>query len=329
MKKIIFVLSLVILSTFSLTSCNTSGSTDSTTATQATTVATTETTTQATPEKKVVSYLGVDYELPYTTDTIVITGSLESMEDALVLGVEPTGAITAAGKFPELFAPITAKTLSTGEKSQPDFEAIIAMKPDVILGTSKFPDETKEKLNKIAVTLPISHLSTDWEANLLLLGQLSGKEDEAKSAIESYKSELEAAKVALSSKIGDQKVLALRIRKGALYIYSETTFFNPSLYSDLGFKIPDAIKAAKAQEAISLEALTEVNPDHIFLQFAESENADNLNAVDELNKNPIWSSLKAVKDGHVYVNVVDPMAQGGTAYSKINFLKAAVENLSK
>lgn len=329
MKKIIFVLCLAILSTFSLTSCNTSGSTDSTTATQATTVATTETTTQATPEKKVVSYLGVDYELPYTTDTIVITGSLESMEDALVLGVEPTGAITAAGKFPELFAPITAKTLSTGEKSQPDFEAIIAMKPDVILGTSKFPDETKEKLNKIAVTLPISHLSTDWEANLLLLGQLSGKEDEAKSAIESYKSELEAAKVALSSKIGDQKVLALRIRKGALYIYSETTFFNPSLYSDLGFKIPDAIKAAKAQEAISLEALTEVNPDHIFLQFAESENADNLNAVDELNKNPIWSSLKAVKDGHVYVNVVDPMAQGGTAYSKINFLKAAVENLSK
>jgi iron complex transport system substrate-binding protein len=327
MKKIFFVLNLVILVAFSLVGCN-SNLTQTITSSQAQITAT-STQVASTPEKKVITYLGVDYKLPSTTNKIVITGSLESMEDALVLGVEPTGAITAAGKFSELFAPITTKTLSTGEKSQPDFEAIIAMKPDVILGSSKFPDETKEKLNKIAVTIPVSHLSNDWEANLMLLGQLSGKEDKAKSAIEAYKAELSSARASLASKIGDQKVLALRIRKGVMYTYSETTFFNPSLYTDLGFKTPDAIKATKAQESISLEALTQINPDHIFLQFDKSENADNLNALEDLNKNPIWNSLQAVKGGHVYVNVVDPIAQGGTSYSKISFLKAAVEKLSK
>jgi len=29
-----------------------------------------------------------------------------------------------------------------------------------------------------------------------------------------------------------------------------------------------------------------------------------------------------VKNGNVFVNLVDPLAQGGTAYSKITFLEA-------
>lgn len=48
-----------------------------------------------------------------------------------------------------------------------------------------------------------------------------------------------------------------------------------------------------------------MNPDHIFVQFSDDENADKPDALKDLEKNPIWKSLKAVKEDHVYVNSVD------------------------
>src|SRR5690606_17933659 len=105
--------------------------------------------------------------------------------------------------------------------------------------------------------------------------------------------------------------MAIRIRSGNLFIYPKDVFFNPSLYRDLGASVPKEVAAAKAQQNISLEKFAEINPDYLFVQFSPDENADQPKALEELQKNPIWKSLKAVKNGHVYVNIVDPLAQGG------------------
>lgn len=138
-------------------------------------------------ETRTLKYLDKEYTVPSKTERIVITGSMESMEDALVLGVKPVGAISVGGKFPEMFAPVTGEAQSIGEKTQPNLETILSLKPDVILGSSKFPPEMMEKLGKIQTTFPVSHISTNWEANLLLLGELTGKQAEAQKVIEDYK----------------------------------------------------------------------------------------------------------------------------------------------
>ncbi len=114
----------------------------------------------------------------------------------------------------------------------------------------------------------------------------------------------------------------------SINVYPDSVFFNPSLYTDLGLTVPEEIKQAKAQQVISLEKFSEINPDYLFVQFSEDENKDNPKAMDDLQKNPIWQSLKAVKDGKVFVNVVDPLAQGGTAWNKMKFLEAALPKLS-
>ena len=88
------------------------------------------------------------------------------------------------------------------------------------------------------------------------------------------------------------------------------------------------MKTVKAQEKISFEKLAELNPDYIFLQYEASENK-NPKVLEEIESNPIWQSMNAAKEKKVFVNVVDPMAQGGTALSKTAFLKEAVKNLSK
>ncbi|WP_127588409.1 ABC transporter substrate-binding protein [Paenibacillus koleovorans] len=277
---------------------------------------------------KAIAYLGKEYTVKVPTDKIVITGALEAMEDAVVLGVKPIGAISIGGKFPAMFKDITASAQSIGEKTQPNLETILKLKPDVILGTSKFGAETIDSLSKIATTIPVSHISTNWEANLLMLGEVTGKKAEAQQAIDTYKKDLAAAKTKIGESVKMKKVVVVRVRSGNLNIYPPDTFLNPSLYTDLGFTVPMQLTEAKAQQIISLEQFSELNPDIIFLQFSEEENADAPKALETLQGNPIWKSLNAVKNNKVFVNIIDPLAQGGTAWSKINFLKAAVDKLA-
>jgi iron complex transport system substrate-binding protein len=278
-------------------------------------------------ETRTIHYLGKDYTVPAKAERIVIAGSMETMEDALVLGVKPLGGITVGGKFPDMFKEITGSTVSIGEKAQPNIETILKLKPDVIFATTKFPPDVIKKLEKIAPTVPVSHISTNWEANLRLLAEVTGKQELAEKILQKYKADVAAAKAKLGDRLKDKKVVVIRIRGGNIMIYREDVFFNPSLYMDLGLTAPQEIKNAQTQEMISLEKFSEMNPDYIFVQFSEDENKDQPNALKNLQNNPIWQSINAVKNNNVFVNVVDPLAQGGTAWSKINFLKAAVEKL--
>lgn len=280
-------------------------------------------------DTKVVKYLDQEYTLPAKTDRIVITGAVEAMEDSIVLEVNPVGAITFSGKFPPLFESITKDAQSIGEKLEPNYETILSLKPDVILASSKFKPEVIEQLSKITTTIPYSHISTNWESNLRLLGELSGKQEQAEQEIAKYKTDLEASKSQLGDSLKDKKVVALRIREGELYIYPEAVFFNPVLYEDLGIAVPAEVKAAKAQELVSKEKFAEMNPDYVFIQFSPDENRDTPNALEELQNDPIMKNITAFKNDHAFVNVVDPLAQGGTAYSKIEFLKEAISHLTK
>ncbi len=279
-------------------------------------------------KSQTITYLDKEYKVPSEVKRIA-AASLESMEDAAILGVKPVGAITIAGELPGYLAEDLDGAKSIGEKFQPNYETLLGLKPDVILWTSKAKENVTEQLTKIAPTFPYSHISTNWEDNLNLMAQLTGKEAEAKKIISDYKKDAGTAKEQLGESLNGKKAMVLRIRGGNVYVYPESMYLNPVLYSDLGLEVPEVIKAAKAQEVISMEKLAEVNPDYIFLQFEESENADKPKALEELEANPIWKSMNAAKNGKVFVNTVDPLAQGGTAWSKTAFLKAATNSLTE
>ncbi len=275
-----------------------------------------------------ITYLDKEYTVPSEVKKIA-TASLESMEDAAILGVKPVGAITIAGELPAYLAEDLAGAKSIGEKTQPNYETLLGLKPDVILWTSKAKENVTEQLTKVAPTFPYSHISTNWEDNLNLMAHLTGKETEADMIISGYKKDAEEAKEQLGETLKGKKAMVLRIRGGNVYVYPESMYLNPVLYNDLGLEVPEVVKSAKAQEVISMEKLAEVNPDYVFLQFEESENADKPKALEELEANPIWKSMNAAKNEKVFVNTVDPLAQGGTAWSKTAFLEAATSSLTE
>ncbi|MBL3731530.1 ABC transporter substrate-binding protein [Lysinibacillus sp. HST-98] len=278
---------------------------------------------------RTIEYLGESYEVPEKVERIVVTGAMEAMEDMVMLDVHPVGAIAIGGKFPELYASVTDKAESIGEKIKPNFEKILELNPDVILGSTKFPEEVQSKLEKIAPTILVSHISTNWESNLNLLAELTGKQADAEKILSTYKANIEAAKSTLTEKLQDQKVAAIRIRGGQAYVYPKEVFLNAVLYGELGLAVPNEVAKAKSQEAISVEQLADMNPDYLFVQFSTDENADAPNALEDFKKNPIIQNITAFKNDQVFVNVLDPLMEGGPAYSRIKFLEAIQQNLVK
>lgn len=281
---------------------------------------TTEATTQT------ITYLGMDYIIPAPADSIV-TASLESMEDAVVLGIKPTGVLEIAGEIPSYLAKELAGAELVGDKRAPNAEAILTLDPDVIVGTSKWGEDTMAEMNKIQTTLPYSHISTNWKENLTALAQLAGNIEVAEEIIADYDEKAETAKVKVKEQLADKSVVIIRMRGGLMYIYPTSVYLNPVLYEDLGLLVPEIIANSEAQSEITMETLASVNPDAIFLQFEESENTEAPNALGDLQSNPIFASLAASQSDQVFVNTITPLAQGGTAWSKVKFLDAAVESL--
>lgn len=275
-----------------------------------------------------VSYLGQEYSFDKKVEKVVLA-SLEGMEDAAALGIKADGVLQVAGKVPKYLAENFKDVTLVGDKKAPNPEVILGLNPDVIIGTSKFSEDVMTQLNKIAVTLPYSHISSNWKDNLLALGEITNKTDEAKKLISDYEEKASKAKDEISSKYKDKNILVIRVRGGLMYIYPSDVYLNPVLYTDLGVKVPDVIAQSKAQAEITIETLAEINPDAIFLQFEDSENLDAPEALNELLANPIFKNLEASKSSKVFVNTVEPLAQGGTGWSKVRFLDAVVDNLLK
>ena len=322
MKKNLFLISMVAVLSIGLVACGNAEKTSQKPAKDSAVAATTKQDTQT------ITYLDKEYTIPAKV-TKIVTASLESMEDAAVLGIKPIGAVTVGGKLPEYLAKDLEGAESIGEKMQPNYETLLKLKPDVIMWSSKSPGDVTEKLGKVAPTFPFSHISTNWESNLRLMAQLSGTQEKAEKIITQYNEDAVKAKLEMGDKLKGKKIIVARIRGGSLYLYPQDVYLNPVIYKDLGLTVPEEIKPVKAQEMISLEKFSEMNPDFIFLQFAESENAEKTKALEELQSNPIWKSINAVKNKKVIVNSVDPLLQGGTALSKTAFLKIATENLVK
>ncbi|MGE7986677.1 ABC transporter substrate-binding protein [Lysinibacillus fusiformis] len=311
----------------SLAACGTDKAEESTSTNNTAETSATESQTEQ-AKTQTITYLGEKYELPAEVKNIV-AASLESMEDAAMLGIKPVGVLEVGGKVPAYLASDFEGATLVGNKMEPNAEAILNLDPDVIVGTSKFPEETAEKLKKIQTMIPYSHISTNWKENLTVLAQLAGKEDDAKKIISDYEAKVADAQVKSKEQLADKEVLIIRVRGGVMYIYPAGVYLNPVLYEDLGAPVPEVVTTAKAQAELSLETLAQVNPDAIFLQFEESENKDTPKALEELQKNPIFTSLKASQNNEIYVNAIDPLAQGGTAWSKVKFLDAAAEKLLK
>ncbi|WP_286927189.1 MULTISPECIES: ABC transporter substrate-binding protein [Lysinibacillus] len=256
------------------------------------------TTTPATKESesadtKKVQTMNGEIEIPINPKRIVAE---EYIATLIVLNVKPIGAPGLTLENYYLKDALKGVT-SIGTYGKPSTEKIIGLKPDLIITGN---GDNYEALSKIAptVVIPYGELK-DAHEELTYFGQLLGKEQEAKEWLAQYDQKIADAKAQVDAIISADASFSIIEDAGKkLYVYGDNFGRGGQpVYQALGRKPPpkfaDEIMEKQWTE-ISEEMLTEYAGDYIILT------ADT-RTLEDFKKDPIWSSLPAVKNDHLYI----------------------------
>ncbi|MBU1312635.1 MAG: siderophore ABC transporter substrate-binding protein [Alphaproteobacteria bacterium] len=201
--------------------------------------------------------------LPSTPEKILVF-DIASLDTLDTLGVEVDGV--PSGAKPKYLSKYAGDdVLKIGSLFEPDFEAVSAAQPDLIIvggrSSAKFED-----LSKIAPTIDMTiepeHFVESAKENVETLAEIFGKQAQAEAALEK-----------LDSAIADLKGKAASVGKGLLVLttggkmstYGAGSRFGV-LFSDYGVQQADGnIKVGMHGQPIAFEYILEKNPDWLFV----------------------------------------------------------------
>ncbi|WP_412729325.1 iron-hydroxamate ABC transporter substrate-binding protein [Cytobacillus praedii] len=258
-----------------------------------------DTNKEAAAERTLTDAMGNKVVIPANPERVIAS----YLEDNLVaLGIKPVAQWSVNdGASIQGYLQGDLKGIPTIPHDLP-FEAVQELSPDLIImdSASMVEGGKYEQYSKIAPTYVIgTEVNNDWRDELLLVGEVFGKEDEAKKVLENYETKAAEAKKEIEDKVGNPSVAAIWLVGGKFFVVSENLSSGAVMYEDLGLKVPEVVKEISASgesnwNAISLEKLVELDADHLFLI-----NSDAASGSASLS-DALWKSVPAVKAGNVY-----------------------------
>lgn len=234
---------------------------------------------------------------------------------SVLLGVKPVGAVESYVQQPfyEYIRPSLIGTKTLGDETQPNIEAIVGLKPDVIIGTKDRHEKIYDQLNKIAPTILTKDLA-DWQDNLQVTASILNKEDTATAFLANWKAQVADFKKKLSAKDRGAEISIIRINpNGSARAYNSG--FAYQIFEELGFTVPKQ-QAALKQDLVTVtskEQVSLLDGDYIF-DFTTDWDGDGaiFKHQKEWIDSPLWKNLKAVKNKKYYkVNAVTWNLSGG------------------
>jgi iron complex transport system substrate-binding protein len=229
--------------------------------------------------------------------------SIHLTNDLLALGITPVGSVVGGDlkTFLPHVADLLTNTKPLGNASDPDMEALLAVKPDVIYVDQQFAG-TVSKYEKIAKTVVFNLDEGTWRDHLRRIGKLVNREQQAEDFIKDNMAQAERVKKLIHAKIGDGTVMAVRVTAKELRVFGMRRPMGPILFEDLGLKPAkgvEKISKDKSYDVISQEVLPDYDADAIFIVVNNQDGAQKL--YQQLQNSPIWQGLKAFKAKHVYL----------------------------
>ncbi|WP_243521905.1 ABC transporter substrate-binding protein [Bacillus pseudomycoides] len=233
---------------------------------------------------------------------VVLTN--EGAEALLSVGVTPGGSTKPrAGDewYPHL-AKELKDTKVVGTERDVNLEAIMKLKPDLIIGNKMRHEKVYEQLKEIAPTVYAETLRGDWKENFTLYTKAVNKEKEGQKALADYKKRIEGLKEKLGDKI-DSKVSIIRFVPGDVRIYQKNSFSGVVL-NDIGFKRPPLQdKDDFAIKGVTKEQIPNMDGDYLFY-FTSDKDADKNNEGNTIAKewaeDPLFKQLQASKNNKVF-----------------------------
>lgn len=287
----ILVLSLGLL----LSACS-SGT--STTAPATTSTENTATTESIPTERTLTDAIGNVVKVPANPQRVLAS----YLEDPLVaLGVTPVAQWAIGEGNTQGYLKKQLANVPPIDSTLP-YEAVLNSNPDLILMDSAemVAGDKYAQYNQIAPTYVVGKKqNNDWREELLTIGDVLGKSDEAKKVLVDYDAKAKTAKDQLQQQIGSESAAVLWVTGKSIYVVSRNLSSGDVLYNDLGLKAPAVVeeisKSGEANwQAISLEKLTDLDADYLFLINSTEQSKE------EITSPAVWKNIPAVQKGHVY-----------------------------
>ena len=211
------------------------------------------------------------------------------------MGLPPVAmTMRAGGTPPPHLAEALSDIASVGLHSAPDYEAVISMQPDLIVGqVHRFSTEA-ELLGSIAPTLLQNEPAGDWRSFMMDLARGVGRQVDAEQSISRYDRRAATLRAHLTRLDPQPTVLLLRVRQKDIRIYGGPRRAGPVMYDDLGLQPHVLTPRERKHATVSEEIIPRLDAGVLLLM---AEDKARMSAIEET---ALWRSLPAVQNGQVH-----------------------------
>jgi iron complex transport system substrate-binding protein len=217
-------------------------------------------------------------------------------EYLLALDIEPVAA-SMAKYYQETWDGFSGYDVSAvkdlGEK-EINLEKLAEVAPDLLFVSRPDGVENIEKVTKVIVM--DSQMNQDWRYGLAEFGKILGLEKKAADKTAEIDEKLAKRREELASVVKDKSFMHISIMgTDKYYICNRTDFFNSE--KGLGLTPTKGYpKEGAGYEQVTLEKIAEMNPDYVFLNIFDGDEA----IADELLNSSLFKSTTASKENHIY-----------------------------
>lgn len=247
----------------------------------------------------------VEHELgqtrvPREPERAVVTDGEITLDPMVALGVEPVAAPEPnyTGGIPaQISSRIEGELTSIGTVSEPDFERVAELDPDLIIGVADTVEQIYDRLAEIAPTVALDYEQTAWRAQLRRVAEVVGRENDARRLLADYDERVARMREEGAQTFDGLTVTIARATDlGFRYLTMEGSF--PwTVLGDLGLKTPREQKSGEVGEPfveISQEDTPLLEADYIFLA-TDTGGSGESDVAEEVRSNPLWRELSGRK----------------------------------
>lgn len=196
---------------------------------------------------------------------------------------------------------------SVGTASNINIEAIYALKPDLIIASSRFHASLEEELENTGAV--VYYFDPDKVGDIPVveitsyIGKLLGKEDKGEQYVQSVFETAEEFKQKIANET-DIKT-GIIIQEGDAILAAQNASSYGSMLKLLGIEniVPDNLPNAKKSSFVSfdVETILASNPDIIFIITNSKNKNSNKEVLNKFKKDSQWATMKAVQNNRLQI----------------------------
>lgn len=229
----------------------------------------------------------------------VVTLFQGATDATLLLGVKPAGAVESWIEQPwyNYIRERMDGAVNLGSENQPNLEEIIALKPDLIIGSKTRHEKIYDQLSAIAPTVMSEEVHI-WKDTLSLTAEALNKQAEEQRFLADWEKNVADFKAKMGDKLKlEAGIVDFRVDHARI-VY---TGFSALVLEELGIARPASQQGEEwGVQLTSKENIPQMDADILFDQTSTTRDDGRLDLRKEWTEHPLWQNLKAVKNDRVY-----------------------------